>query len=366
VGGQLVDKWSATGINPGGSLAAGNIDGKPGNEVVACGDGGITRAFRGDGTVLWSASSQCYMPSIADIDGDGAVEIIVEGGILNGATGALKHAFTPVLDTRFVVSDVDADGTLDVVTADRIYHADGTLCVDTKLGGNWPGVADFDHDGVPEVVLVDTTAHAVTLWQYDKTAAAGFKVVRSAVDINLQFATNHCPSGAYGFLHGGGPPIVADFNGDGTPDVGVSGGIGYVTLDGAKLLDPTQAAANTILWSKVSTDCSSGQTGSVAFDFDGDGKSEVLYSDEEYLRHAGVRGRRRRPPVASGVEPVPDRQRRVGGRFGEVPVASRCILAPCVRDTRRLCSRSPRLRRATSHVPARRRPCTTRASPNAR
>src|SRR6185312_13100232 len=122
VNGTLPEHWSATGVAPGSSVAAGNIDGHPGNEVVACGDGSRTLAFAGDGTPLWSAPYACYMPSIADLDGDGAVEVIVEGGILDGATGALKHAFTPALDSHFVVSDLDADGQLDVVTADRGYH----------------------------------------------------------------------------------------------------------------------------------------------------------------------------------------------------------------------------------------------------
>ncbi len=107
--------------------------------------------------------------SIADLDGDGKPEVIIEDGILDGATGALKHAFSPALDTHFVVSDIDGDGVLDIVTADRAYHADGTLFVDTKLGGAWAAIADFDHDGVPEVVLVDTTAHTVALWHYDAT-----------------------------------------------------------------------------------------------------------------------------------------------------------------------------------------------------
>jgi hypothetical protein len=284
VGGTLVDQWSAAGIAPGSQLAAGDIDGLPGNEVVACGDGGVTKAFRGDGTLLWTAAYGCYMPSIADIDGDGTVEVIVEGGILDGATGALKHAFVPVLDGQFVVSDLDGDGQLDVITPDRGYHADGTLFVDTKLGGTWPAVADFDHDGVPEVVLVDTTAHTVALWHYDATQPLKFKLVRSPVDMNLNFATNHCAAAEYGYTHGGGPPTVADFNGDGTPDVGLAGGIGYVVFDGTKLLDPTQTPAQTILWANTTTDCSSAQTGSSVFDFQGNGKAEVVYSDEEYLR----------------------------------------------------------------------------------
>jgi hypothetical protein len=286
VGGKVVDKWSATGIPPGSSLAGGDIDGNHanGNEVVTCGDGNVVHAFHGDGTPFWTAPYSCYMPSIADLDGDGVPEVIVEGGILNGATGALKASFTPALDTHFVVSDIDGNGKLDIVTSDRAYDLTGALLVDTKLGGTWPAIGDFDKDGVPEVVMVDTTAHAVSFWHYDAKQTNKFSVVRAGVDINAAFTTNHCPSTTYGYTHGGGPPTVADFDGDGVPDVGLAGGIGYTVLSGANIVNTNKTNLQTILWSTSTTDCSSAQTGSSVFDFDGDGKAEVVYSDEEYLR----------------------------------------------------------------------------------
>ena len=37
------------------------------------------------------------------------------------------------------------------------------------------------------------------------------------------------------------------------------------------------------LWSKTTHDCSSAVTGSSVFDFNGDGKAEVIYSDEHHL-----------------------------------------------------------------------------------
>jgi len=283
---KVVDKWSVAGIAPGSSLAGGDIDGNHanGNEVVACGDGGVVKAFHGDGSPFWSASYGCYMPSIADLDGDGKPEVVVEGGILDGATGTLKHAFTPALDGHFVVSDIDGDGKLDVVTPDRGYDNTGTLFVDTKLGGTWPAIGDFDKNGVPEVVMVDTAAHTVSFWHYDVNQTNKFSIVRQSVDINAMFSTNHCASNTYGYLHGGGPPTVADFDGDGVPDVGLAGGIGYVVLSGAFVVNQSKTNAQTILWSTSTTDCSSAQTGSSVFDFDGDGKAEVVYSDEEYLR----------------------------------------------------------------------------------
>jgi hypothetical protein len=296
VGGTVVEKWSVPNVlNPTKQLAGGNIDGLPGNEVVGCGLDGAAHAFKGDGSPLWTSPPvTCLMPSIADLDGDGTVEVIVEGGILDGATGALKAAFNPPLNSTFVVSDIDGDGQLDVVTSSRGYHADGTMFVDTGIAAvgsfagtqdwksPWPAVADFDKDGKPEVVVIDNLNHAISVWRYDASQPSKFTSVRMPVDINAHFPSNTCPGGSWGSTHGGGPPTVADFNGDGVPDVGTAGGIGYVVFDGKKLIDPT--VADPILWAQPTTDCSSASTGSSVFDFDGDGKAEVVYSDENHLR----------------------------------------------------------------------------------
>jgi hypothetical protein len=296
VGGAVVDKWSVPGVvNPTKQLAGGDIDGVPGNEVVACGVDGAVHAFTGAGAPLWTSPAvTCLMPSIADLDGDGAAEVIVEGGILDGKTGALKAAFTPPLNGTFVISDIDSDGLLDVVTSSRGYHADGSMFVDTGIAatgafagssdwkGPWAAVADFDKDGKPEIVAIDNLGHALSVWRYDAAAPAKFVSVRAPADINAHFASNTCPVGSWGNTHGGGPPTVADFNGDGVPDVGTAGGIGYVVFDGKKLLDAT--VTDPILWAQPTTDCSSASTGSSVFDFDGDGKAEVVYSDENHLR----------------------------------------------------------------------------------
>ncbi len=302
VNGAFVDKWqvpnamTTTVINPTKQIAAGNFDGKPGNEVVACGLDGKAHAFRGtDGAELWASPVvTCFMPSIADLDGDGNVEVIVEGAILNGATGAIKHAFTPALNGPFVVSDLDSDGVLDVVTSSRGYHADGTMFVDTGIAttasfpddsdwkGPWAGVADFNLDGKPEVVAVDNMTHEILVWRYDAAAPQKFTIVRQPVDMNAKFAANNC--GGWGATHGGGPPTIADFDRDGVPDVGLAGGIGYVVFDGKKLVNAAIAGVDTIMWAKSTTDCSSASTGSTVFDFDGDGRAEVVYSDEQRLR----------------------------------------------------------------------------------
>lgn len=304
VEGAVVEHWFASGVNPTKQLAAGDFDGQPGNEVVACMVDGSVRAFGGDGQVLWTAPAlDCFMPSIADLDADGDVEVVVEGGILDGVTGALEHAFDVPLASSFVVSDVDGDNELDVVTGSQVFHADGSLLLDTGLANTssfgpgsdwkspWPAVADFDGDGTPEVVVIHNLNHELSMWRVDASEPAGFVVVRTPVDTNATFPPSNCAAGTWGNTHGGGPPTIADFTGDGTPDVATAGGVGYVVFDGAKLVDAAVAGPDTVQWIVPTVDCSSASTGSTVFDFNGDGVSEVVYGDQQRIRvYAGPTG----------------------------------------------------------------------------
>ncbi len=287
VGGQVVEKWTANAgavspNHPGRSIAAGNIDGVPGNEIVVCTTDGRVRAYDAAGAELWlSPPGTCAMPSIADLDQDGAPEVIVESQILDGATGAPKvAAFSPANTGNVVVSDLDGDGLLDVVGPDRAYHGDGTQIATTGVAGRYVAIGDLDKDGVPEVAVSDYQNHRLIVWHLDAAAPGGVAVLRQSIDINGALDPNLCAVGAAGNTHGGGPPTVADFNGDGFPDVALAGGVGYAVFDGTKLMDPAVPDAQTFLWIKQTQDCSSAATGSSVFDFDGDGKAEVVYGDE--------------------------------------------------------------------------------------
>ncbi|MBI5537048.1 MAG: VCBS repeat-containing protein [Deltaproteobacteria bacterium] len=293
--GKVVDKWTFPGIQPSAQLAAGNIDGNPGNEVVACTHDGSVQALSGDGKALWkTAVSACFEPAIADLDSDGSVEIIVEAGVLDGKTGAVKATFTPAMDGTFLVSDLDGDGMLDIVTGTQAYHSDGTQFVNTGVTGvnytgsayfkSGPAIADLDKDGVPEVIAVYFLTHQVAVWHYDAAEAGHFKFIRTGIDINGVLDPALCPAGSSGSKWGGGPATVGDFNADGYPDVALAGGVGYSVFDGTKLMNASVADASTFLWAKQTHDCSSSGTGSSLFDFNGDGRSEVIYSDEYYLR----------------------------------------------------------------------------------
>ncbi len=284
VDGAIVEKWSVNPqdiqINPGRSIAAGNIDGVPGNEVVVCLTNGGVRAYNADGSELWTSAyvGGCFMPSIADLDQDGAPEVILQNGIVSGATGATEATYAAAAGAAsIVVSDIDGDGQLEVVGPTAAFEADGTQIAATGIGGRHPAVADFDGDGAAEVAVIDTGNHTLAVWRFDPLNPGTAEVIRQGININGNL-------GACGGDTGGGPPTIADFNGDGVPDVGVAAGVGYAVFDGSALMAPAIANENTLLWITPAVDCSSRQTGSSVFDFDGNGQAEVVYADEQYLR----------------------------------------------------------------------------------
>ena len=293
IDGEIVEKWAfqpaSDRVHPGREIAAGDLDGQPGVEIVMCTENNKVRAVDAEGNPLWTSTyaGGCIHPSIVDMDGDGLAEVLVERAMLDGATGATKLDIPQWIGTVTGV-DVNDDGEMEIVGATKAYNIGGGLVAETNLGGLHPAIGDFDLDGKPEVAVIDNAGninrHHLIVWRHDPNMPGNVEIIRDGIDINGPLSNALCPANSAGNKGGGGPPTVADFNGDGTPDVAVAGGVGYAVFDGAKLMDPQVADIDTVLWIKQTKDCSSAQTGSSVFDFDGDGSAEVVYSDEHYLR----------------------------------------------------------------------------------
>ncbi|MBW2456100.1 MAG: hypothetical protein JRI68_16395 [Deltaproteobacteria bacterium] len=300
VDGTVVNKWSVatTGDAPGRSIASGDIHPSPGNEIVVCTTNSRVRAYDATGSPLWLSESigiSCLMPSIADMDQDGDAEVVVRSRILEGDTGAVQATLSPANNSYVVVSDVTGDGKLNVVSPTAVYDEAGNQLIDVGINGTHAAVGDLDVDGIPEIVSVYRNTHSMSVWHLDPNEPTGYVIIRQDVDINGTISPNPCcqinPNSA-GCTTGGGPPTIADFNGDGFPDVALAGGIGYAVFDGQKLMDPQNVPDNqTMAWLKQTQDCSSAQTGSSVFDFNGDGLAEVVYADEVTLHiYDGVTG----------------------------------------------------------------------------
>ena len=206
---------------------------------------------------------------------------------LFGGLTVLENLLVGAYNTP-AIQDVNGDGQLDIVHATGAYNAAGGVMATTGLEGTWSAVADLDLDGKAEVATIANGGtllkHHLIVWRHDPNAPSGAVILRAGIDINGPLSPDLCPPGSAGNIQGGGPQTIADFNGDGTPDVAVAGGVGYAVFDGKKLMDPNVADADTFLWIKQTQDCSSAATGSSVFDFDGDGSAEVIYSDETTLR----------------------------------------------------------------------------------
>lgn len=291
--------WTAAGagdaVQAAGNIAVGDIDDDGLNEIVASrfdfddsGMGGLI-AFNHDGTRLWvtdpvplQAVTWWGAPSLADLEGDGDVEVVFGATVFDGQTGALVWSGTAGTGNNLsssetfslgpvsLVADVRTDSPgQEVVTGRTIYSATGVQLWNDAAGADgFVATGDFDDDAQPEVVVV--SQGTVRVQSPSGAVVWGPVTIPRLGD----------PSLTAGRL---GPPTVADFDGDGVPEVGVAGRSQYVTLN-VDLSDPSATFDEARLWQAATVDISSNITGSSVFDFDDDGRVEVVYNDEQYLR----------------------------------------------------------------------------------
>jgi hypothetical protein len=248
-------------ISTSASVAVGDIDldGRP--EIIACDASNVRLvAFEHDGTFKWRSATleaiNMGAPSIADLDGDGTPEIVIGRQVLDNS-GAIRWSGTfgsggLAFGSLSVVADLNLDGTPEVVAGNTAYVTGGIPLWQVSLPDGYNAIGNFDADDLPEVVLVSNGV--IWLLEGETGLIKWFRDIPGAGR--------------------GGPPTVADFDGDGEAEIGVAGGSHYVVFENDE----------TVKWTAVIQDTSSQITGSSVFDFEGDGSAEVVYSDERNLR----------------------------------------------------------------------------------
>jgi len=280
------------------TLAAGDIDGDGQNEIVGIGVYSSTYAFRSDGSLMWEspyptatdrglryARSIGGAPTLADLEGDGTVEVIIGRNVLDGATGerhwtgadGTGRAINSFLGPISCVADLDGDGIQEVIAGHTAFRANGEVYWDNaEAFDGLCAVADIlEERPGPEVILV----------------ASGYLRILDGRTGALRWQRR---------LEGrvrmsvGGAPTVADFDGDRRLEIGVAHGAAYGVYDpsctGTHL--PPGCLDEGLLWVAETADDSSSGTGSSVFDFNGDGRAEVVYNDQFWFRvYDGVTGR---------------------------------------------------------------------------
>ena len=296
-------------------------------------------------------------PSMYDITGDGRPEILwerhvfnAEGCLLSGVqgcqlrplSGGMQYWECPLqipnplpgndLGVFNLVEDLGLDYGLglNLVTANAVFRFDvqpGQVLLTPHPDWNPPtplppgmvAIADMTAYAGSAVALQDLNGllppnnppELVTL-STPGTGQGTLRIVTNQGAVLWQQDLVRCPNPTA--RNWGGPITIADFDGDGFPEIGVAGACHYAVYDPdcggttpefALLAQDFRRSVNPalrgqcvrqtdgyngenynpaygpgVLWARPVQDESSNATGSTVFDFDGDGRSEVIYRDE--------------------------------------------------------------------------------------
>jgi subtilisin family serine protease len=272
--------------------------------------------YNHDGTLRWSKATNenyhwtLHVPTVGDLDGDGDLEILVNGPLAEDNTRgihAIHHDGTPVggnwpvplpvEGNRMLVADVDADGKPEVVALSggvyqvgsayksqlNIIEDDGTIQKTIAVPRDswehihpdaYPAVGNFDADAQLEIVTNFGAATKVAVYNINGSLVSGFPKALPVQHVNRS-------------------PVVGDVNGDGYDEIVVvgsadwdagRGGLFVIKRNGAVLSAPIELRGLGALPDAISSPSLG--------DLDGDGDLEICvfaYEDENrgsvYLFH---------------------------------------------------------------------------------
>jgi hypothetical protein len=267
--------------------------------------GGLV-AFGSDGRVLWvTRAVQVWWgaPAIARMLGaTGPAQVVVGNAVLDGATGKTLCAQTN--DAGAVgsngegalttIADIDLDGIPELITGNQAFKLQASSSSGTgfvckamfgqgvsKTTGNKicpGGFGAICPDGFPAIANFAGYGAAMGLSPTDQhpqiaVVSQGFLSIHDWTG-GLLLEPIPIPGQTLASCNGdtfnaGGAPTIADFDGDGLPEIGIASQSSYsVWKPGAGFI-----------WTSPTFDCSS-STGSSVFDFEGKGNPTVVYSDQ--------------------------------------------------------------------------------------
>lgn len=231
-------------------------------------------------------------PLFADFNEDGQAEIYVGNSIFDGLTGRKLMSGNASgyqgaqearqLGYRFfspVAADILPDGFcaqcegLELIAGGQVYAVDipgETLTLaasvdSTTYGDGFTAISDINADGRLDVVVAERQDEEVFIYVWDPVIEL---VLAEYTYINSNNTV---------FTGGSSVPVLTDLNADGLTDLVFSTSLAIVALEN------TGAGSFIERW-EVPTDDLSGRSGPVAFDFTGDGRAEIVHRGQDFLR----------------------------------------------------------------------------------
>jgi hypothetical protein len=273
------------------SPAVGDIDGDGKKEIVFTGNSNFVYCFRYDGTeerdgdsnpstkgpfAVLGAGSNFGSPALADLDGDGKLDIIVaskDGKIYawrwdgTSLPGFPFNAGAPFTASP-AVGDIDNDGMLEIVVPDDagklwVIKQNGTvqpgfpktgLVTGQNSRTPSPALADMDGNGLHEIVVAGTDG-VIRIYKPDGSVYPGWAGVRFTPKTSGASESS---------------PVVADIDGTGTEKIlmgSEDGNLYCLKSDGTEFPGfpirlQGEVRGTPLVW-----------------DFDGDGQAEILLAD---------------------------------------------------------------------------------------
>ena len=243
-----------------------------------------------NGEPIWDLQKAGHV-QFADFNQDGVSELFVGNQVLDGLTGAVVaqpptatarknwprglSSITNTANSDYMSTAADVlpdnfcptcDG-LELIAGNTVYAIDlsnpsstGALTIAAQIAGFPDGltsVADWNNDGLLDVVV--SSINQLYIWN-----------PRTQALITNDSQGNPLPGVTVNV--GQGRATIADFDGDGFNELAVVGNNTMRVIEGDL----------STKWTLVSID-GSNKTSATAFDFEGDGNTEVIYRDEQFL-----------------------------------------------------------------------------------